>query len=123
MEQALEKLAGRKGYRVQKSRDAFAGRKFYLSYKSASGTEDRIELDLNFLFRVPIAGIEKHNLWQPGELNRHEIWTVSLQEIVIGKMLATLDRGSCRDFRDMANLPSHANEVKNLPSFRACLLH
>ena len=67
VEQAVTELAGRKGYRVQRSSDAFAGRKIYLLYRSVLGRGERIELDLNFLFRVPISGTEKGELWQCGD--------------------------------------------------------
>lgn len=119
IEQAVGELARRKGYRAQQSKDAFAGRKIYLIYKSILGPEERIEVDINFLFRVPIAGTEQGELWQPGDLDRPKVRTVSLQEIVVGKMLATLDRGAARDVWDLANLPEPAKEVKGQPSFRA----
>ena len=118
VEQAVIELAGRKGYRVQRSSDAFAGRKIYLLYRSVLGRGERIELDLNYLFRVPISGTEKGELWQPGEIDRPEIRTVSLLEIVVGKLLAMLDRGAARDVWDLANLPSQVNTVKKLPSIR-----
>jgi predicted nucleotidyltransferase component of viral defense system len=118
VEQAVAELARRKGYRVQQSRDAFAGRKMYLHYRSVLGPEDRIEVDLNFLFRVPVARTRMAELWQPGELDRPEVKTVSLQEITIGKMLAMLDRGAARDIWDMANLPLPAVEVMERPLFR-----
>ena len=122
VEQAVAELAKRKGYRVQQSRDAFAGRKIYLIYRSVLGPEERIELDLNFLFRVPIAGTEQGELWQPGELDLPEVRMVGLQEIVAGKMLAMLDRGAARDVWDLANLPAPANDAKGLPSFRALFI-
>jgi len=118
VEQAVRELAKRKGYRVQQSADAFAGRKIYLIYRSVLGPEDRIELDINYLFRVPIAGVAHSELWQPGELDRPQARTVSLQEIVVGKMLAMLDRGAARDVWDLANLPQPAKDVMLLPSFR-----
>jgi len=118
VEQAVTELAGRKGYRVQRSSDAFAGRKIYLHYRSVLGRGERIELDLNFLFRVPISGTEKGELWQPGEIDRPEVRTVSLLEIVVGKLLAMLDRGAARDVWDLANLPAQADAVKKMPSFR-----
>ena len=73
VEQAVADLARRQGYRVQQSADAFAGRKYYLLYRSVLGPEERIEVDLNFLFRMPIAGTELRELWQPGELDRPSI--------------------------------------------------
>jgi hypothetical protein len=119
VEQAVAELARRKGYRVQLSRNALAGRKFFLVYRSVLGPEERLEVDLNFLFRVPIAGTSKRELWQPGELDRPEVRMISLQEILIGKMLAMLARGAARDVWDLANLPEPANDVRGLPSFRA----
>jgi hypothetical protein len=49
-------LATRLGYRIQESAEAFSGGKIYLSYRSVLGHPDRIELDLNFLFRIPFSG-------------------------------------------------------------------
>jgi len=119
VEDAVAELARRRGYRVQRSREAFAGRKMYLAYRSVLGPEERIELDLNFLFRVPIAGTEQRELWQPGELDQPRVRTVSLKEIVVGKMLAMLDRGAARDVWDLAHLPASATGLKDSPSFRA----
>lgn len=82
VELALGDLAGRLGYRVQQSADAFAGRKIYLHYHSVLGPEDRIEVDLNYLFRVPFAELESHDLWQPGELDRPTVRTVGSEELV-----------------------------------------
>lgn len=118
VEQAVDDLARRKGYRVQRSSDAFAGRKIYLIYQSILGPKERIEVDLNYLFRVPISGTEQHTLWQPGELDWPKVRTVSLQEIIIGKLLAMLDRGAVRDVWDLANLPAQANTMRMTPSFR-----
>ncbi len=56
VEKALVQLASRKSYRIQQSADAFAGRKIYLIYQSVTGHNDRVEVDLNFLFRMPVAG-------------------------------------------------------------------
>ena len=97
VEEALVKLAGRKVYRIQKSADAFAGRKIYLIYRSVTGQNDRIEVDLNFLFRMPIAGTTMKKMWQPGELERPTVRMISFQEILVGKLLAYLDRSAAQD--------------------------
>ena len=44
VEEALVDLAKRHGYRIQESAEAFAGRKFFLRYRSALGQEERIEV-------------------------------------------------------------------------------
>ncbi len=118
VEEAVADLARRQGYRVQQSADAFAGRKYYLLYRSVLGPEERIEVDLNFLFRMPIAGTETRDLWQPGELDRPHIRVVSLEEIIVGKFLALLDRGAVRDVWDVAYPPLPAADVLKSVRFR-----
>lgn len=118
VEQAVADLARRQGYRVQQSADAFAGRKYYLFYRSVFGPEERIEVDLNFLFRMPIAGTELRDLWQPGELDRPRVRVVSLEEILIGKFLALLDRGAGRDVWDIAYPPQSTVEILQSLRFR-----
>jgi predicted nucleotidyltransferase component of viral defense system len=119
VEDALLQLGVRKAYRIQKSADAFAGRKIYLVYRSATGQNDRIEVDLNFLFRVPISGTAKKEMWQPGELEKPIVHMVSIEEILIGKLLAYLKRSAIRDVWDLANLPDKAKSVKTSNHFRA----
>lgn len=119
VETAVIELAQRSGYRVQQSADAFAGRKIYLLYTSVTGPNDRIEVDLNFLFRLPISGAARQEMWQPGELDRPGVRVVSLEEVLIGKLLAYLDRSAARDAWDLANLPEQAKDVLASAQFRA----
>jgi predicted nucleotidyltransferase component of viral defense system len=118
VEGAVEDLARRLGYRVQRSRDAFAGRKLYLTYRSVLGPEDRIEVDLNFLLRVPLDGTEPRAMWQPDELDRPRVRVISAAEMWIGKLLALLDRATPRDAWDVARLPELAGDVTADPLFR-----
>jgi predicted nucleotidyltransferase component of viral defense system len=52
VERAVLQIAKGRAYRVQKSRDEHAGRKYFLAYVSPAGTSDRNDIDLNFLQRV-----------------------------------------------------------------------
>ena len=108
VERAVTTIADGQGYRVQLSRDAHAGRKIYLSYVSASGTPDRIEVDLNFLFRVPLGETTARLLWQPPGIARPKVATVPLAELFSGKLRATLDRAMPRDLFDTIRLPGYA---------------
>jgi sRNA-binding protein len=45
VEEAVAEVARRRGYAVQKSADAFAGRKLYLRYRSVLGQPERIEVE------------------------------------------------------------------------------
>jgi hypothetical protein len=122
VEQAVIDLAGRRGYDVQRSAEAFAGRKLFLRYRSVLGQNDRVEVDLNYLFRLPLAENETCFLWQPGGLDRPQVRTVAMEELLCGKLLALLDRGAARDFWDTAHLPESAAAVLGSPLFRAMLI-
>jgi len=122
VEAAVEELARRHGYSVRRSADAFAGRKVFLAYRSAFGDADRIEIDLNYLFRIPVAGTEVREMWQPGGLDRPRVSVVSLAELCIGKILAFLDRAAPRDLWDVGQLPQIAGEVLSAGGFRARFL-
>ena len=119
VEEAIIQLANRKAYHVQKSSDAFAGRKIYLIYRSATGQNDRIEVDLNYLFRMPIANTMSQEMWQPDELDRPIVRTVSSQELLVGKLLAYLDRSAARDVWDLAYLPARIQKVLASERFRS----
>ena len=108
VERAITAIAEGKGYRVQLSRDAHAGRKIYLSYASSSGTPDRIEVDLNFLFRVPLGETSARSLWQPPGVASPKVRVVPLEELFSGKLRATLDRAMPRDLFDTIRLPRYA---------------
>lgn len=119
VEAAVADLARRRGYRVQQSADAFAGRKLYLRYRSTLGPEERIEVDLNYLFRVPLGETHMLPVWQPGELDRPRVRVVGITELLAGKLLALLDRGAARDAWDVANLPGPATKELKSSRFRA----
>ena len=103
---------------MQRSKDAFAGRKLYLTYQSVLGPKDRIEVDLNFLLRVPLDGTQPREMWQPDDLDRPTVRVVSTMEIWIGKLLALLDRATPRDAWDVARLPELAGDKVTDPRFR-----
>ena len=92
VERAVAEIAERAGYRVQRSGDEFAGRKFFLSYQSVLGGSDRIEVDLSYLFRVPLEAPQEQALWLPGGLDALSVRVVSPLELIVGKVLALLER-------------------------------
>lgn len=119
IEQAVMALAQRLGFRVQRSSDSFAGRKLFAMYRSVLGPESRVEVDLNYLWRMPLAGVREAELWQPGELDRPRVRTVSLDELCVGKFLAFLDRSAPRDAYDIGILGEMVTDMLQSPSFRA----
>ena len=118
VEEAVVLLAQRQGFRVQKSRDAFAGRKLHLWYRSVLGQDDRVEVDLNYLFRAPLDDPAPLELWQPGDLDRPSVRAVGIDEILIGKVLALLDRSSPRDAWDIAMLAPATGAALSTPRLK-----
>ena len=118
VESVVEEIVRRLGYHVQRSKDEFAGRKIFATYQSALGSNERVEVDLNFLFRVPLEGVINTEMWQPGELDRPRIQMVSTLELCIGKFLALLDRAAPRDAWDVVRLPSIVGDMLESERFR-----
>ncbi len=119
---AIEEIARRLGYQVQRGKDAHAGRKMYATYRSVLGTSDRVEVDPVFQYRVPLDGVQEADMWQPGELDRPRVRIVSLLELCVGKLLAFLARTAPRDAWDVARLPTIAAEVLASNRFRGLFI-
>ena len=122
IERAIVTLAQRLGFRVQQSADTFAGRKIYAMYPSALGVESRVEIDLNYLWRAPLAGVIRSELWQPGSLDRPSVQCVSRLELCVGKFLAFLDRSAPRDAYDLGVLSEIAGDALQTPLFRGLFM-
>lgn len=111
IEKAVSAVARAQGYGVQLSKDAHANRKFFLSYRRlVDSQQDRVEIDVNFLNRVPLLAGEQRAMWRPdGEGATASL--VSWVEIVAGKLVAFLDRAAPRDAWDVARLPELSPET------------
>ncbi len=118
VEKALADIAANQSYQIQKSADAFAGRKTYLRYQSVMGPRDRIEVDINFIHRVPIGETEKRSLWQPGRTHQPIVNIVSQAELLLGKLNAFFDRAAPRDAWDLVNLSDSDSAMLKTSEFR-----
>ena len=119
VEVATKELASRLRYQVQDSADGFAGHVIFLNYMSVLGGRDQIKVDLSYLYREPVPEPEERELWQPGDLDRPVIRTVSKEELCVGKMLALLDRMAVRDVWDVGQLPSELQETVKTGGFKS----
>ncbi len=118
VERLIEQIGKGQGYRVQWSADEHAGRKVYLRFQSALGGADDVQIDLNFLFRVPLGEPVARELWQPGDLPRPSLRLAPFVEVAAGKLVATLGRCLPRDLYDTARLPGLDPEAWAQPTLR-----
>lgn len=119
VERAITTIAEDLFYRIETAGDAHAGTKFALRYAGVAGGESRVEIDVNFVHRVPIGAPEARTIGLLPDGPAINALVVSLDELFIGKLLAYLDRGAPRDIFDVARLPSIAGDRLQLPQFRA----
>lgn len=106
LERALEQIATGEEYRIQRAAEEHAGRKFYLNYWNGLGTEDRIEVDVNYMFRTALCPPTLRNGWTPDQDAPCRARLAGLEEVMAGKLLALLDRVAARDLYDVAWLAS-----------------
>ena len=118
VERLIEQIGRGQGYRVQWSADEHAGRKVFLRFQSALGGADDVQIDLNFLFRVPLGEPVTRELWQPGDLARPSLRLAPFVEVAAGKLVATLGRGLPRDLYDTSRLPGLDAETWSRPTLR-----
>ena len=99
VEQALQAVFPREGFTVRRVPTEHAGGKWQLRYPSASGQGGNLEVDVNFMFRVP--------LWPVQRIDSRQvtgITVVDIHELAAGKLSALLSRRQARDLFDCSNL-------------------
>ncbi|MCI0484035.1 MAG: nucleotidyl transferase AbiEii/AbiGii toxin family protein [candidate division NC10 bacterium] len=106
VERALEQIAVGEGYKIQRGAEEHAGRKFFLGYWSGLGTQDRIEVDLNYMFRVSLVPVELREGWTPDPDSPCRVRVAGLEEVMAGKLVAFLDRVAAKDLYDVATFVS-----------------
>lgn len=119
VERAIDRIGEGHGYRIQLSAAEHAGGKRFFQYINHRGSRDRIEVDLNFLYRVPLGRLSRRTMWQPKGVDRPaKIQVVSLEELCAGKICALLARVAPRDLFDVAGFPASARSALRRPRFR-----
>lgn len=119
---AIERIARRAGYRVQKSREEHAGQKLYFGYRSAFGNEAQLQVDVGFLYRSPLLEPLGLEVWSPLSEDRLVVRTVSTIELAAGKMLAALDRAAARDLYDVLRLPERVSAFEKDSTLRGIFI-
>jgi predicted nucleotidyltransferase component of viral defense system len=102
--QAFEAVFRREGFAVRKSPTEHAGGKWRLGYRSAGGGGSNLEVDVNYVLRMP--------LWEPtvrdsaplGEYAARGVRVLSEAELAGGKLSALFSRVQARDLFDAHQL-------------------
>ncbi|MBI4489767.1 MAG: nucleotidyl transferase AbiEii/AbiGii toxin family protein [Deltaproteobacteria bacterium] len=120
VERAISDVCKREGFTLRHVPDEHAGGKWYLRYKSALGHSENLELDLNFMFRVPLLPPVTTDSHPIGSYQGTQVCLLDLHELAAGKLAALLSRRASRDLFDVHQLLTSASF--NREALRICFL-
>ncbi len=104
VEDALQAVFAREGYQVTWVPRDHAGGKWRLRYPSAVGQQANLEVDLNFLLRVPLWAPKTQDSKPVGSYAASGIPVLDVHELAAGKLAALFARTSGRDLFDVHQL-------------------
>jgi len=109
LEEEMRKLIESRGITVKNIPAEHAGAKWRLQSPSAFGGNFTLEVDLNFMMRIPVWGTEMKSPFPVDEDYVFECSTVSFEELFGGKVRALMDRSAARDLYDVFKLSQERN--------------
>lgn len=115
LERAMEAVAGRLGLALQRAPEAHAGGKWRLRYESRFGQGGTLELDINYMYRVPLWPSNVLGSRAVGSRQVQGVPVLDVHELAGGKLAALLARGASRDLFDAHHLLTrHALDIGRL---------
>jgi Nucleotidyl transferase AbiEii toxin, Type IV TA system len=100
LEDRIERLMESQGYAARHGPSEHAGGKRIYRYASALGGAGTIEIDINYLFRGPLYGVDRMSSASIGSYRATNVPVLDIHEIVAGKMVALVTRRAARDLFD-----------------------
>ncbi len=100
IEQAIQAVFARQGLTVRRMPTEHAGGKWSLRYQSAAGHMGNLEVDLNFMYRIPLWPVTKADSHHVGTWQATEVSVVDIHELAAGKLAALMARRQSRDLFD-----------------------
>lgn len=104
IEEALQAVFSREGFTVRRVPAEHAGGKWQLRYPSAGGQGGNLEVDVNFMFRIPLWPVHAMDSRPVGIWQAAGIAVVDIHELAAGKLSALISRQQARDLFDCSNL-------------------
>lgn len=104
IEQAAQAVFSREGFTVRRVPNEHAGGKWRLSYQSFTGQPANLEVDFNFMYRLPLWEIHHADSHPLGDFQAKCIPILDLHELAAGKLSALFSRQQARDLFDCHRL-------------------
>ena len=100
IEEAMRAVFRREDFDVGEAPDEHAGGKWRLRYAASSGQSGGIEVDLNYMHRVPLWPVVTRDSHTVGAWQARGIPVMDIHELAAGKLAALLARQAARDLFD-----------------------
>ncbi len=100
LESALQEVFKREGLDIERLPQEHAGGKWRLRYESALGGRGTLEVDLNFLLRIPLWPVVIRDSRPIVEVSAKGVPVLDIHELAGGKLAALLTRQASRDLFD-----------------------
>lgn len=104
VEKSMEAVFQRQNLIIRRVPTKHAGGKWQLKYQGVLGTQGNLEVDLNFMFRIPLWNIQKRSSKIAGHHQIHGIRVLDFHELAAGKLTALFARNASRDLFDVHHL-------------------
>ncbi len=103
----IERIFQSLGLTLYRSPNVHAGGKMIWRYPSALGNQGNIEIDLNFMYRIPLLKIMTISSVAVSGKKAHNVPVLDLHELAAGKLSALINRSAARDVFDAHFLFHH----------------
>ena len=100
IEEAIQAVFSREVFGIRRIPEEHAGGKWSLRYPAASGQSGRIDVDINYMYRVPLWPVTTMDSRPVGSWRATGIPVVDMHELAAGKLAALLTRRRARDLFD-----------------------
>ncbi len=100
IDRAVQAVFAREDFTVRRIPEEHAGGKWLLRYRSAFGQTGNLEVDINFMFRVPLWPVTAMDSHPLGPWKATGFPVMDFHELAAGKIAALFSRGQARDLFD-----------------------
>ena len=105
-------ICEKKGLTLDRNPNRHAGGKMVWRYPSALDHVGNLEIDLNFMYRIPLWPIEFKSSCMVGSFQVQDVPVLNVHELAAGKLTALIDRKTGRDIFDAYHLLTKGNLEK-----------
>jgi hypothetical protein len=120
LQKAISAICERHGLTLDRNPNRHAGGKMIWRYPSALGQMGNLEVDLNFMYRIPLWPVQLKSSCIVGGKQVHNIPILDPHELSAGKLAALIDRKTGRDLFDAYHLLTKTD--LDMPKLRLALI-